>query len=214
MFKPKDLIVRPIPHLIARQVCERRHYLKSYPGAAVLNFGVFVGQRLLGVAVLGLGPTNLPGLFRGAKRHEVLCLARFWLSDDCGRNSESRALATILRHLRRHQDTAKALVAYSDPAVGHSGAIYRAAGFLYLGESDGMPQYRLPDGSLHHSRSLSHAFGTHSTEHFRRHGVALEVVPQRPKLTYVALVDPTWRDRLTRPPIPYPRAKEDGCAGG
>ena len=68
-----------------------------------------------------------------------------------------------------------------------------------------MPLYRLPDGSVHHSRSLSHSYGTHSRKHFSAFGVEVELVPQAPKHTYVALIDPTWRERLTRPVIPYPK---------
>jgi hypothetical protein len=147
-------------------------------------------------------------LFAGAEIPEVICLARLWLDDRLGRNCESRTLAIILRHLRRDQETIKALVAYSDPAAGHTGCIYRAAGFLYLGQSQGMRIYRLPDGSVRHSRSLSQTFGTHSWKHFQAHGVPLQVIPRAAKLTYVALVDPAWRSRLTRPILSYPRQGE------
>ena len=201
---PRDLTVKPIPARAARQICQDKHYLRSYPGGAFLNFGVFVGGLLLGVVVLGVGPTNLHRLFKDAQRREVACLARLWLDDRLGRNSESRVLGVVLRLLRKEQSTLKALVAYSDPSVGHTGTIYRAAGFLYLGESMAMPLYRLPNGSVHHSRSLSHSYGTHSRKHFKRHGVEVELVQQSPKHTYLALIDPTWRDRLIRPEQPYP----------
>jgi hypothetical protein len=133
----------------------------------------------------------------------VACLARLWLDDCLGRNCESRTLAVIIRLLRRHQSTIKALIAYSDPMAGHTGGIYRAAGFLYLGLSNSTPLYRLPDGTVHHSRSLSHAYGTHSIKYFHQHGIAVELVPQVSKHTYVALVDPGWRERLLKPVLPY-----------
>jgi hypothetical protein len=164
---------------------------------------VFVGESLLGVAVLGVGPPNLHRLFKEAKKSEVVCLARLWLDDRLGRNSESRTLGIILRHLKREQSTVKALVAYSDPLAGHTGTIYRASGFLYLGESVGMPLYKLPDGSVHHSRSLSHSYGTHSRRHFASFGVEVGLVQQAHKHTYVALIDSSWQTRLTRPLIPY-----------
>ena len=208
MFEAKELKVKPVSARTARQVCEAKHYLGSYPGGALLNFGVFVGNLLLGVAVLGVGPTNLHRLFQGAQRQEVICLARLWLDDRLGRNSESRTLWFILRKLRREQSTLKALVAYSDPAAGHTGTIYRAAGFLYLGESTAMPLYQLPDGSIHHSRSLSHRYGTHSRKYFASYGVEVELVEQSPKHTYVALIDPSWRARLTRSVIPYPKQEQ------
>ena len=212
LFGPKDFLIRSIPTSVARQVCETKHYLGSYPGGSLLNFGMFASDMLLGVAVLGAGPTNLHCLFSKARREEVICLSRFWLDDRLGKNSESRALAIVLRLLRRYQSTAKAVVAYSDPEAGHTGAIYRACGFLYIGESSAMTLYRLPDGTVHHSRSLGHRFGTRSLRYFSAHCVNVELVPQARKLTYVALIDHSWRERLTRPVFPYPdkEVKEDG----
>jgi hypothetical protein len=202
---PKEIVIKPIPHSIARQICIKKHYLHSYPGGSVLNFGIFASDHLLGVAVLGVGPANLHCLFRDAQGHQVLCLTRLWLDDRLGRNSESRSLAIILRQLRQHQSLVKVIVAYSDPMAGHDGGIYRAVGFLYLGQSTAMPKYQLPDGRAYHSRSLSHSFGTHSLRHFQSYGVTVELLSQASKFVYIALIDPTWRERLLRLPQPYPK---------
>jgi hypothetical protein len=69
---PKEIVIKPIPHSIARQICIKKHYLHSYPGGSVLNFGIFASEHLLGVAVLGVGPANLHCLFRDAQGHQVL----------------------------------------------------------------------------------------------------------------------------------------------
>ncbi len=183
--------------------------MKSYPGGTLLDLGVFGGARLLGVAVIGVGPFNVHRAFRDAETREVVCLSRLWLDDRCGRNSESRVLGVICRSLRRWQPNIKALVAYSDPGAGHEGTIYRAAGFAYLGTSEAMPLYRLPDGTVHHSRTLAHSFGSHSLAHFQAHGVEVQTVPQAAKLVYVAFIDPVWRDRLTREILPYPVLEAD-----
>lgn len=208
-FAPRDILLRPIPHAVARRVCEKHHYLHSFPGGSLLSFGVFVGPRLLGVAVLGCGPKNALLLLHGAQGHELVTLSRLWLDDLLGRNSESRTLGVLLQHLRRDQSTIKAVLAYSDPLAGHMGTIYQAAGFLYLGESEAMSLYRLNGGPPQHSRSLSHAFGTHSVKHFADHGVAVELVQQAPKHMYMVFVDPAWRDRLTRPTLPYPKKQKE-----
>jgi hypothetical protein len=204
LFGPKDIIIRPIPHLAARRICEQRHYLKSYPGGSLLNFGVFVANSLLGVTVLGVGPANLHCLFQNVQPQEALCLSRLWLDDRLGRNCESRTLGVILRSLRQNQSVVKAIVAYSDPLAGHDGGIYRAAGFLFVGYSSSMPLY-LVGGRAYHSRSLSHSYGTHSIAHFRQHGVQVQLLPQAHKLVYVALVNPTWQERLRVPVLPYPQ---------
>ena len=72
-----------------------------------------------------------------------------------------------------------------------------------------MPLYRLSDGSIHHSRTLSHRFGTHSKAHIKAQGVEIHTVPQAPKPLYVCLLDPTWKDRLTRKILPYPTLEEE-----
>ena len=87
------------------------------------NFGIFIEGALMGVVVLSAGSANLHRLFSGAGNSEVACLARLWLDDRLGRNSESRTLGIIFRQLRQHQSTIKAVVAYSDPSAGHTGTI-------------------------------------------------------------------------------------------
>ena len=63
-YCPKELEISPISPLVASHLCKARHYLRSYPGGAILTYGVFVGSKLLGVVVLGVGPANVRRLFR------------------------------------------------------------------------------------------------------------------------------------------------------
>ncbi len=206
-YLPKDILVHPIPTIIAKSVCESKHYLHSFPGGSMISFGISGGEKLLGVAVLGVGPANAYRLLQGAKQSQVICLTRLWLDDRLGRNCESHTLAVILRALKRKTNI-KALVAYSDPAAGHNGTIYRAAGFLYLGESEATPLLRMPDGVERHSRSVAQVFGTHSIKHFASHGIKVELVPQSKKLIYICLLDSIWRERLTRKVLTYPKIGE------
>jgi hypothetical protein len=206
-FSPRELRIRPINAVTARTLCQKYHYLRTYPGGSILNLGIFAGEMLLGVAVLGAGPANAYRLFSGASREEVICLTRLWLDDRLGRNSESRVLGVMIRSLRKNLPTIKAILAYSDPAAGHTGVIYRAAGFVFIGESSATPLYLLPDGKAHHSRSLGQVFGSHSVRYLRGQGLAVEVIHQIPKLTYVYLLDRAWGARLTKPIRPYPKGE-------
>lgn len=200
----KHLQVHPIPFVVAKALLVRHHYLHSLPGGTRLAFGVFLGARLLGALTLGAGPANAHRLVEGASPGDCATLTRLWLSDELPRNSESRVLGIVLRALRRHTSL-RFLVSYADPAQGHLGAIYMASGWAYSGLSDRMPLYDIGDGRLRHSRSLSHAFGTHSVEHFRRHGVAVRLLPQAAKHRYVYFLDPAWRSRLRPTVLPYPK---------
>jgi hypothetical protein len=97
------------------------------------------------------------------------------------------------------------VVSYADPGAGHVGRIYRAAGWLFLGESEPQPLLALDDGPARHTRSVSSILHTHSVAYLRSHGFRVRLVPTTPKLRYVKLLDSTWIARLKRQPLPYPR---------
>src|SRR5918996_711049 len=200
----QQLMVRPVPIILARKLVERHHYLRSLPGGTRLAFGAFIANRLLGTLTLGVGPLNAYSLVEGATPDDCLTLTRLWLSDELPKNSESRFIAVVLRSLRRNTYL-KFLVSYADPGQGHLGTIYQASGWLYTGLSEAMPLYDVGDGKLRHSRSLSHAYGTHSVQHFAKHGIAVKLAPQSAKHRYVYFLDPSWQNRLRAPLLPYPQ---------
>ena len=197
------LRVMPIHIRLAKKLLVRYHYLHSLPGGTRLAFGVFVGQRLLGAVTLGAGPKQAHSLVDGADPDDCATLTRLWLSDELPANSESRVLGVVIKALK-HNTALKFLVTYADPSQGHLGTIYQATNWLYTGPSEAMPLYDIGDGVARHSRSLSHAYGTHSVRHFAQHGVDVKLVPQSPKHRYVYFLQPPWRTRLRVPVFPYP----------
>lgn len=201
------LRVQPVPHAVAKALIERHHYLHSLPGGTMLAFGVFVEGRLLGAIILGVGPFNAHCLVEGALPDDCLVLTRLWLSDELPRNSESKVIGIALRQLRRHTSL-KFLLSYADPSQGHLGTIYQATGWLYTGLSEAMPLYSLGGDKPCHSRSFSHAYGTHSLRHFAEHGVDVRVVPQSRKHRYIYFLAPAWRPRLLAPALPYPKKEQ------
>jgi len=189
----------------------REHYLHSFPGGTQLALGVFLGHRLLGALTLGAGPTNSYRLVDRAVPRDCSTLTRLWLSDELPPNSESRVLGVAIRALRRNTQL-KFLVSYADPAEGHVGIIYQATGWVYTGLSEAMSLYDLGDGKPRHSRSLAHAYGTHSIKHFVSNGVNLKLVPQGRKHRYLYFLDATWRGRLRASVLLYPKKELDrGC---
>ena len=89
--------------------------------------------------------------------------------------------------------------------MGHVGTIYQAAGWLYTGLSSATPLYDIGDGKARHSRSVAQVLGSHSIEHFARHGLEIKLVPQERKHRYVYFLDPAWRSRVEAPVLPYPK---------
>jgi hypothetical protein len=86
-------------------------------------------------------------------------LARLYLVDELPKNAESRVLGIVTREMRRRHHV-RALLSYADPAVGHSGTIYKAAGWTYLGRGEATRYLDFGDGELHHPRSVSTVYGT------------------------------------------------------
>ena len=199
-----EIVVKPIPIFAARAIIEKQHYLHSLPAGTRLAFGVFLGARLLGALTLGVGPKKAHSLVEGACPDDCLTLTRLWLSDLLPSNSESRILGVVLRALRRHINL-RFLLSYADPTQGHVGTIYQATGWIYTGFSEPMPLYDLGDGVARHSRSLSHAFGTHSLAHFRAHGISVKLIHTAAKHRYVYFLDLSWRERLRVEECPYPK---------
>jgi hypothetical protein len=208
----QQIQVKPVPVVIARRLIERWHYLHSLPGGTCLALGVFLISQLLGALTLGVGPANAYALVKGAIPADCLTLTRLWLSDQLPRNSESRVLGIVLRNLKQHTRV-KFLVSYTDPVRGHLGIIYQATCWLYTGLSESVPLYDVGDGRLRHSRSLSHAFGTHSLQHFARHGIPVKLAPQSAKHRYVYFLNPAWQHRLKVPLLPYPKKEvmDESC---
>ena len=199
-----SLQVRPVPFAAAKALVERYHYLHSLPGGTKLALGVFLDSRLLGAVTFGAGPVNAHCLVKGATADDCLTLTRLWLSDELLANAESRVIGVALRAIRKHTNV-KFLLSYADPAQGHVGTIYQATGWLYTGLSEAMPLYDLGDGVPRHSRSVSHAFGSHSTRHFAANGVKVKLVSQAAKYRYIYFLNRSLRSKLNVPVLPYPK---------
>jgi hypothetical protein len=203
----QQLTVKPVPFSMARQLLVREHYLHSFPVGTKLAFGAFVNTRLLGALTLGAGPANAHSLVDSTTPDDCLALTRLWLSAELPKNSESRFLGVVLRFLKRHTNL-KFLVSYAEPSQGHLGTIYQAPNWIYTGLSQATPLYDIGNGRHYHSRSLSHAFGSHGLAHFQRHGIDVKLVPQKAKHRYLYFLDSTWRERLRVPVLAYPKREE------
>lgn len=125
------LDVRPVPYQTARAFVEKFHYLGYAPPGAKANLGVFYGDRLVGVMMFGHPAARLED------QQHTLELFRMVLMDDCPRNSESRTLSLACKWIRRYMPEIRRLIAYADPAKGHKGTVYLAAGWRFVGMTRG-----------------------------------------------------------------------------
>lgn len=154
------LHVSECPIEVIQPIIERVHYSHSIFGITTTKcFSVSLDSCVVGGAVFGR-----PAGMGVAKKYSpdgrpLVELRRFVLEDFCPRNSESRVLGVMLRALRK-QGVAVVL-SYADPAHGHAGLIYRAAGFEYVGVTSKRKHWmwkgkKYPDRNVHQTNFPFH----------------------------------------------------------
>jgi hypothetical protein len=115
---------------IDRWIAER-HYLGSTPPGSRLRLAFYHDNVCVGGMLWGRPAA------RAYEPFQVLELTRMYLDDICPRNSESRCIGMATKLIRKLFPEVHTLLSYSDPAHGHTGTIYRAAGWKQAGETQG-----------------------------------------------------------------------------
>lgn len=141
------------------------HYARTFC-AEKLSVGLFRGDELVGVAVLGI-PVRaevLTGPFPGLEPFTASAeLSRFVLLDDVPANGETYLIGQLFGYLRR-ATAIRGVVAFSDPyprrdaqgtvrMPGHWGHIYIAGNATFLGRSTPRTICLLPDATVLNERS-------------------------------------------------------------
>lgn len=155
ILKARELEISPCELAQVRRFVESNHYSHNVNGVKISHcFRVEFGGKLVGGVIFGALSTTAWKRFADSEE-KVMELRRLVLLDEAGRNSESRVVGWCLRWLKKHAPAIEVVVSYADPAHGHSGVIYRASNFQYLGVSADDKGFRDPEtGKTYHSRAL------------------------------------------------------------
>ena len=94
-------------------------------------------------------------------------LRRLVCIDDTPKNTESYFIAKSMKWLKHNTDV-EVIVSFADQHHGHSGVIYKASNFNYLGET-AKGRILMVDGKEYHSRSLNQAARPYGRELKRRY---------------------------------------------
>lgn len=238
MPSAKDIRVAPISSADARKIVTRYHYSGKVVNNSQLHFGVFLGPRCLGAMSFGpsLDKRKLVGLVRDTPWNGFIELNRMAFSDELPRNSESRALSVAFRMLRANAPHIQWVVSFADATQSGDGGIYRASGFVLTSIKPNNQTWHFPGGEvatilvatdtrrpqrgrlLESCAAFSRVTATKGGAIRETGGASMRQFIEagaRPipgfQLRYVYFLDPSARERLTVPILPFSRIAEMGA---
>lgn len=149
----KQMTVEPLTRKEVTEFIEMNHYSKSINGCiADYCFGLFYEGALIGAAFFGrMAMANQWKRF-GECEADVIELRRLCCIDDTPKNTESYFIGKMLKWLKKNTPI-KAVVSYADAEYGHSGVIYKASNFEYLGFKKGAKVIMF-EGKSYHDKAI------------------------------------------------------------
>ena len=116
---------------------------------------------------------------------KVLELRRLCLIDDTPKNAESYFVGKTLRWLKKNTDW-EFVLSYADEEQGHTGVIYRASNFKYLGKTKPGKTLEV-DGKKFHIRTLSmmdRPYGVEINRRYKEGDDDIKIIETLPKNIY------------------------------
>jgi hypothetical protein len=146
MGKAKEIEIKPISRADADRTIKRYHYSGKVVQNSQLHFGVFINGVCGGALQFGpsLDKRKIMILVEGTGWNEFIELNRMAFADWLPRNSESRAIAVVMRILRQKYSQLKWVVSFADAAQCGDGTIYRASGFILTGIKANNQMWKAP----------------------------------------------------------------------
>ena len=188
-----DFTVEYINRKALTSFIEKHHYshningIQSYHHFGLYTEGNFGLPKMIGAMLYAM--TSMPNT--AAKYNPInptrcMELRRLVCIDDTPKNTESYFIGQTFKLLKRDTDM-EVIVSFADQHHGHTGVIYKATNFDYLGET-GKGRILMVDGKEMHSRSLNQLDRPYGSELNRRYKAGDENIfwkKTNPKHIYV-----------------------------
>lgn len=145
-LRKNEWTVEDVPLPIARDFVITHHYSRGCSNTRVYCHGLFKKDsgELYGVA-MWLPPTRVAAeSINKGQWQKVLSLTRLACCPKAPKNAASFLMASSIRKIKEDGKFVS-LVTYADVRMGHSGAIYRATNWTYVGEMRGHPAWVDPN---------------------------------------------------------------------
>lgn len=237
MGDAKRLVVKPIKAADANKIVRSLHYSGKVVNNSQLHLGVFLDGKCGGAMQFGpsLDKRKIQGLVKDTLWNEFIELNRMAFADWLPRNGESRAIGFAMRWMRKTYPQIKWVVSFADGTQCGDGTIYRASGFVLTGIKVNDQIWAAPSGEKFSRTSLTDGRSKQQQQQAKR------VVASRTTLTkgkhitetgaasmkqyqesgwtplkgfqlrYIYFIDPTARERLTVPILPFSQIDRQGA---
>lgn len=172
------------------------HYSQAMPAAKLAKFGVWEDGVFVGAIIYGRGAT--PKAFEQFQCDQTTACELVRVALGKHRTPVSRIVAITVRMLKKAFPRIEIVTSYADPVQNHTGGIYQAMNWLYLGTTVSTPVYVI-NGERLHGRSVHTKYGTKKPyQHCR--------VFEPGKHKYVLPLTDEMRSRLAPLARPYPES--------
>ena len=155
-----DFTVEYINRKALTSFIEKHHYSHNINGIqSYHHFGLYTEGNFGLPKMIGAMMYAIPSMPNTAKAYNPInpdrCveLRRLVCIDDTPKNAESFFIGKTIRWLKQNTDY-EVIISFADKEHGHTGVIYRASNFEFIGET-GAGRVLMVDGKEYHSRSLS-----------------------------------------------------------
>ena len=202
----KDIIVKVIAAKDANRIIRAVHYSGKVVPNSQLHFGVFLNGVCGGAMQFGpsMRKDLVAPLVRGTGWNEFIELNRMAFADWLPRNGESRCIGYALRFISKQYPHIKWVISFADGTQCGDGTIYRASGFVLTGIKKNSQMATNPDtNEPQHKISAYHQGREYEHSKWQK-------LPGF-QLRYIYFLDPTARDRLTVPILPFSEIDKRGA---
>ena len=227
MGDAKQLIVKPISSADANRIVKSLHYSGKVDPRSQLHLGVFLNGRCGGAMQFGppIDKRKVIDTVAGTKWNEMLDLHRLAFADWLPKNGESRAIAFVMRWIRKTYPHIQWVQSYADGTQCGDGTIYRASGFSLIGIRENTSMFQMPDGDVCCKIIFEPGFqpnagkgsqkakygktGSETAGKFLSRIGAQKLLGFQ--LRYIYFIDPTAKSRLTVPILPFSEIARRGA---
>ena len=160
LMKVTDFVVEPVQRNAIANFIEKHHYSHNVNGIqSYYHFGLYKEGKFGLPEMIGAMMYAMPSMPHTSKKYNPInpdkCfeLRRLVCVDDTPKNTESYFIGQTFKWLKKNTDI-EVIVSFADEQEGHTGVIYKATNFQYLGTT-APGRILMVDGKKYHSRSLN-----------------------------------------------------------